>query len=97
MTKTLPEEEEPPTPEEKDITLVFQIGNTKYWVNDDCKEMDVPPMILEGRTFLPIRYVTEPLGATISWDGTESKITIELKETVIELMDWEKHSPNKWG
>ncbi|NLI55512.1 hypothetical protein GX420_00785, partial [bacterium] len=41
------------------IILRFYIGNTTYYLNDEMKTMDVAPIILEGRTLLPIRYVAE--------------------------------------
>jgi len=69
----------------KKITLKLQIGNKIMYINDLSQEIDVPPTIIEGRTYLPIRWVTEPLGANLSWDQNEKKVRIELKETVIEL------------
>ncbi len=65
--------------------LKFQIGNKTMFVNDSPQEIDAPPVIIEGRTILPIRWVAEPLGAIVSWDGKEKKVTISLKENLIEL------------
>ena len=31
------------------------------------------PVIVNGSTFVPVRYVSETLGATVQWDG-ESKV-----------------------
>lgn len=69
----------------KKIVLKLQIGNRTMWVNGSEQEIDVPPQIVEGRTLLPIRWVAEPLGATVGWDGNEKKVTVTLKDTVIEL------------
>lgn len=72
----------------KDIELIilkFYIGKTIYYLNDEMKSMDVAPMILEGRTLLPIRYVAEALGALVGWEAKEQKVTINFKGTVIEL------------
>jgi len=69
----------------KKITLMLQIGNKIMYVNDSPQEIDVPPQIVEGRTYLPIKYIVEPLGGEISWDGTEKKVTITLKDITIEL------------
>jgi len=43
------------------------------------------PIIRENRTFLPIRYVAEPLGASLAWDGAQQKATITFQGKVIEL------------
>ncbi len=67
------------------IILRFYINNTTYYLNDEMKTMDVAPIILEGRTLLPIRYVAEALGATVEWEAIEQKVTIRFKDTVIEL------------
>ena len=72
-------------PKEQTIILRFYIGNTTYYLNDEMKTMDVAPIILEGRTLLPIRYVAEALGATVEWEAIEQKVTIRFKDTVIEL------------
>lgn len=54
-------------------------------INEINKELDVPPQIIEGRTYLPIRWVAEPLGAAVDWNGIEKKVTVQLKDVVIEL------------
>lgn len=73
--------EEPPTK----IIIKLYIGQKSYSVNDVKKEMDTEPIIFEGRTLLPIRYVAEALGATVGWVQAEQKATIVFKETNIEL------------
>jgi len=67
------------------IVLKLQIGNLNMYVNDNPQQIDVPPTIVEGRTLLPIRWVAEPLGAEVEWDGDEKKVTVTLKNTTIEL------------
>ena len=57
----------------------LNIGNTKYYVDDLPEIMDTAPIILEGRTLLPIRYVADPLGAVVRWDPGEQKVTIMFK------------------
>ena len=69
----------------KKIVLMLQIGNLNMYINDNPQQIDVPPTIVEGRTLLPIRWVAEPLGAEVEWDGDEKKVTVTLKNTTIEL------------
>lgn len=71
--------------EKEQIVIKLQIGNTTMYVNGTPQQIDVAPQIVEGRTLLPIRYIVEPLGATVNWDGGEKKVTISLENTVIEL------------
>lgn len=67
------------------IIIKLYIGQKSYYVNDVKKEMDTEPIIFQGRTLLPIRYVAEALGATVGWVQVEQKATINFKETSIEL------------
>ncbi|MDD3654945.1 MAG: stalk domain-containing protein [Desulfotomaculaceae bacterium] len=73
------------TTENQKTTLVFVIDSNTYTVNGELTVMDVSPVIIEGRTMLPIRYVATPLGAEIGWDGETSKVTVSLGNTKIEL------------
>ena len=73
------------------IVITLQPNNPIMTVNGVKKEIDpgrgTKPVIIKewGRTVVPIRAIVEALGGTISWDGTERKVTINLKDTVIEL------------
>jgi len=69
----------------KRIIIKLQIGNKIMFINETPQEIDIPPQIIEGRTYLPIRWIAEPLGAVVVWDGKEKKVTVTLKDTVIEL------------
>ena len=39
-------------------------------------ENDVSPIISNGRTMLPVRFLAENLGIDVSWDGTTGTVTI---------------------
>lgn len=60
----------------KNIKIILQINNKISYVNDKKIILDVPPLIKDGRTFVPIRFIAESFGAEVQWDGTEKKITI---------------------
>lgn len=53
------------------------IGRNNYLVNGQEKEMDVAPFIRGGRTFTPVRYVAEALGASVTWDERAQMVTIK--------------------
>lgn len=65
--------------------LVFTIEEREYLVDGLIQYMDIEPLIIEGRTMLPIRFVAEPLGAKISWDSASQKVTVSLDSTTLEL------------
>jgi len=47
--------------------------------------LDVPPVIEEGRTLVPLRAIFETLGAEVEWDGATRTVTATKGETVIYL------------
>jgi hypothetical protein len=47
--------------------LILQIGSTDMIKNGKTIEMDVAPIICNGRTYLPIRYIGEGFGYTVVW------------------------------
>src|SRR5690349_9749864 len=52
-----------------DVTL--HIGDHNALVNGETVTLDVPPMILNGTTMVPIRFVSESLGASVGWLSAE--------------------------
>ncbi|HPC31266.1 MAG TPA: stalk domain-containing protein [Candidatus Paceibacterota bacterium] len=59
----------------RSITLQFVIGRDYYICDGVMKFMDVPPVLLRGRTFLPLRYIAEALEVEINWD--DGVVTLE--------------------
>lgn len=62
-------------------SLELWIGKSSATVNGTTTPIDwtnakVVPEIINGRTMLPLRFVTESLGATVGWDQSTQTITI---------------------
>jgi DNA-binding beta-propeller fold protein YncE len=38
--------------------------------------MDTAPVIINGRTYFPIRYIAEAFGYTVSWDASSQTVTV---------------------
>lgn len=62
-----------------DTTIVMTVGETTYTVNDAEKTMDVAPVIGSGdRAYVPVRFVAEALGYTVTplyaADGTTASV-----------------------
>lgn len=66
--------------------IKYRIGQLTYTVDGAAYTMDVAPAIINERTYLPIRYLAEPLGASIAWDGAHQKVTFVLDSTTVELV-----------
>jgi len=57
-------------------TLEMWIGSKQLLINGEGKEMDVVPTIINGRTMLPLRFVSENVGCEIAWIGSTQQIII---------------------
>lgn len=65
--------------------IQLKIGSREAMVNGKGVSLDVSPEISGGRTFVPLRFVSENLGASVSWDGNSKSISIAypLAQTVV--------------
>lgn len=50
-----------------ETTVVIQIDNTTAYVNGDPKELDVPAQIINNRTMVPARFISESLDCEVTW------------------------------
>lgn len=58
-------------------SITLYIGKKDAVVNGKNVKLDVPPQIVQGRTVVPIRFVTEALGCKVDWDGEKQEILIQ--------------------
>jgi len=61
------------------LTIQLQVDSNVVLVGTEFKKLDVPPKIVNGRTFVPIRFISETFGAEVLWDSTTKTITITYK------------------
>ncbi len=59
-----------------DTVIELFIGETTAYVNGKAVQLDVAPFIDNNRTYLPVRFVSEYLGAVVHWDGDTRTVTI---------------------
>lgn len=64
------------------LTLTLKVGSTtasKKYVSGQTKEytLDQAPVILGGRTLVPLRFVSEAFYAGVAWDGATGTATIK--------------------
>lgn len=57
-------------------TLVLQIGSNKARVNGREVTLEVAPRLVGDTTVVPLRLVSEQLGARVDWDEATKTITI---------------------
>jgi uncharacterized protein YegL len=57
-------------------SIVLWIGKNTALVDGSNTTLDVAPTIITGRTYLPLRFISENLGASVDWDNKTQTITI---------------------
>ena len=63
------------------VKIELQIMNDLCYVTDAKYgrvryTLDVPPIIKDSRTFIPVRFITEQLGYKVTWDGETQTVKI---------------------
>lgn len=61
-----------------DMKIEIPIDSEYVKVNGKTEQLDVPAMIYNNRTLVPIRFVAETLHATVEWDGENEIVQILL-------------------
>lgn len=74
--------------EGQDIRLT--IGSAIATVNGKQVELDTQAVMTDGRTFVPLRFVSEVLGAEVKWESKTSTVLIQTKEL-------SEADTNEWG
>jgi len=78
--------------EETKTVVVMQIGSKTMFVNGKAYEKDVAPVIMNDRTLVPIRFVTESLGGKVAWNEKEKEVVLtidgkEIKMTIGKVLE----------
>lgn len=66
--------------------VVLTLGSSTALLNDIPYQLEIPPEVVEGTTFLPIRFVAEQaLGAAVQWDPETRIVQITRGEIQVKL------------
>lgn len=57
----------------------------RLYLNNNRLSSDVPPVIVEGRTLVPMRIISENLNARVEWDSEAREVTVSKGDTNIVL------------
>jgi Copper amine oxidase N-terminal domain len=59
-----------------DTSIGLRIGDTEAHINGQPTLMDVPALLVDGRTMVPLRFISQALGSQVSWDATSTTVQI---------------------
>jgi cytochrome c-type biogenesis protein CcmE len=61
--------------------IQLRLGSSQAVVNGQTQYLDVPAQSRLGRTLVPLRFVSEALGATVQWNGPQQTVYITSGST----------------
>lgn len=70
------------------VTITLQIGSNRVYKTtpnmQDYFDIDVPPQLVNSRTLVPVRAISEALDAQVGWDGNTKTVTVISKNKNIK-------------
>lgn len=57
-------------------SIVLTVGSNSALVNGEERTLDVPVMVRDGVSYLPVRFVSENLGAQVLWDDATQTVSV---------------------
>jgi hypothetical protein len=74
-------------PSDKTATqVVMQVDSLTMTVNGETRPLDSPPVIIAGRTLVPLRAITEALGASVEWNPATRTVTVQWRGHMIIMV-----------
>ncbi|ABN52014.1 MAG TPA: copper amine oxidase [Hungateiclostridium thermocellum] len=70
-----------------DIVITLKINSNIAYINDNAVRLDVPARIVEGRTLVPVRFISESIGASVGWDDATRTVIINTYDENVEDED----------
>lgn len=95
MTVVWDGESQKVTADKKGVLVELTIDDTTVYRNSIEHTIDVPAQIIDGRTLVPVRVVSEYAGAEVSWDGNTSTVYVNSTDSV-KHMNWNDNY-EYWG
>jgi hypothetical protein len=79
-------------------TVQMTIGNPTIYINEISKIMDISPVIVDGRTLVPARFVAEAFDASVEWDGENNNVIITTNQANEQIIMRDRFtiSVNDW-
>ncbi|MBQ2888546.1 MAG: hypothetical protein IJE29_06495 [Firmicutes bacterium] len=60
-----------------DDTVLLTLNSTEAVINEQTKQLDVMPQVINSRTLAPLRFVGEALNCQVNWQSETQTVTIQ--------------------
>ncbi|KUG05436.1 hypothetical protein ASZ90_017118 [hydrocarbon metagenome] len=65
----------------------LKVGLKKIYVADMVITMDVAPINVNGRVYLPIRYIAEAMQRKVAWDANTMTVTVQMEDYLTRALE----------
>lgn len=72
-------------PEPKRTAVSLKVGSKSAKLGGQPFKLDVAPLLLDGTSYLPLRFVTDAMGAQIDWEPTMKRVTVLRGDKLLEM------------
>lgn len=62
-----------------DVIIKLTVNDDEMKIGDESIKLDVPAKIVNGRTLVPLRAISEGMGADVNWNGENKSVTIDTQ------------------
>lgn len=67
----------------KNLTsITLQVGKNDATLNGASLTLDSPPVIIDGKTLLPLSFIALALGAEVVWDAPSETVSVIISDTL---------------
>ena len=63
----------------------LRVGSPEALLNGKQMSLDAAPRVIAGITYVPLRFISEAMGAQVSWDNARRTVIIEAAGNVAEV------------
>ncbi|CAM4012284.1 trypsin-like peptidase domain-containing protein [Paenibacillus alkaliterrae] len=71
------------------LTISLQAGKKEAVINGKGVKLNAPSVVRNAVTFVPVRFISEALGASVAWDRAANTVSI-LSEEAVELAKYKE-------
>jgi hypothetical protein len=67
------------------LEIELRVGEATARVGDELRVLDAPPVVVNGVTFVPLRFIGEALGSSVQWNDALKVVFLERGTRQLQL------------
>jgi hypothetical protein len=67
------------------LAIELHVGDSTARVGDETRTLDAPPVIVNGVTFVPLRFIGEALGSEVQWNDALKVVMLQRSARRLQL------------